>query len=757
MPSDNLIRILGELQLASPKVVAQCESSVKNLCHDLPDFDSVWLDALVQRSVLTAWQAQVLQGSEDAAGLLSAGDFVLQQPLGEQTFLGASRQNGRLAVLRRLPERSDSDHEEVLLTGWRALLDRLDGIRSGAPDSIELPRVWIDGEQSQFVASGFVPGYTLEELIIRGGRLPWQAVAEIGRQLLEAVAWLESCQLYHSHIVLRNIRLNAHGRMCLVNPFAHHMQSPYLSFRSDLKLDDIECTAPELVSSGRMVDSQSELYSVGCVLWNLLTGRSVFLSTDPVTRLSKAAERDVADARSIVPDCPDWMAEQLLAMTRRTPELRPESALVAARHWNARAPKGVPLSRRLLKQMPERDQTPQVAKRGKQPERWKAVVTVSAMLICFVGYSIHRGILPLPLQLTGAVPTDSESSDSDGSDEIAIREAPPTESDSDGLLMMPSPDAGGVVLLQSGRVYRAADIDYDGQLYIEATGDEPAIIRVADQSWIVDADQVSMSHLQIESDSDTNRPLLEAMCGNLQVNHTLWQSSGGCVSVRGTSGVESSVQFADSVFRGTGDGILLDRAVLSCAFRNCLATSTGAVVRVSHESGAFPVVRAERLTVSQSKSLLDIVVGDPDSVLTLQVECVESVFATSTATAGLIRIAGPENWRPDRLQVLFSPPIQGNGAIVSSAVNPVIYLDRSLRQMVALSEKQIENRSLMLVEPTFAAPSGSASPWAGFELTDFDGPKLSPQLPGVDISRLPIPVNPEMGATHKNSVMTGEE
>ena len=202
MPSDNLIRILGELQLASPNVVAQCESSVKTLCHDLPDFDSVWLDALVQRSVLTAWQAQVLQGSEDAAGLLSAGDFVLQQPLGEQTFLGASRQNGRLAVLRRLPERSDSDHEEVLLTGWRTLLDRLDGIRSGAPDSIELPRVWIDGEQSQFVASGFVPGYTLEELIIRGGRLPWQAVAEIGRQLLEAVAWLESCQLYHSHIVL---------------------------------------------------------------------------------------------------------------------------------------------------------------------------------------------------------------------------------------------------------------------------------------------------------------------------------------------------------------------------------------------------------------------------------------------------------------------------------------------------------------------------------------------------------------------------
>lgn len=763
MPSDILIEMLSELHLASPQAVSRCEASVRRLCHDLPDFDTVWLDALVQQNVVTKWQAEVLQNalqspadSGRVSDLLRAGDFLLQQPLGEQTFLAVSQEHGRLAVLRRVPAATELEEEDVRASAWKALLDRLDQLRATAPQSIELPRVWIEGDQHHHVAAGYTPGYSLEELVIRGGRLPWQAVAEIGRQLLEAVTWLESGRLYHGHILLRNIRINAAGHMCLVNPFAHHLESPYLSFRSDLRLEDVECTAPELVSTGRMVDSQSELYSVGCVLWHLLTGRSVFLSTDPVTRLSRAAERDITDPRSIVPDCPDWLAEQLLTMTRRTPELRPESALVASHHWNARAPRGLSASRRILRQMPDRNRAPRVKRRSSSMDRWKALATVSAMLLCFVGYSIHRGILPMPLQLGGSLSAESQPDNTNGNKVSPQRKATITHSDSDGLLRMPAPDAGGVVLLQSGRAYRAADIEFEGQVYIEATGDAPAVIQVADDSWTVKAREISLSDLQIESDSDVKRSLFTAQCKGFKANHTLWQANAGAVAVEGAYGGGVSVSFTDNVFQGVGNAVQMDGSVITCEFGNCLCTVTGAVVRVNHDRGAFPVVRTDRLTVSQSNSLMDLIMGDTATVLMLQVECSESVFATSSSTGGLLRIAGPEKWEPDKLQVLFTAPNQGNGAILSSEVNPVIYLDRSLSQMVALKEEQIENRSLMLVDPIFSA-SGQRSPWAGFQLIDFDGPKLSPQLPGVDITRLPVPVNPQTESPLETFKKTGEE
>ena len=56
-PSDNLIDFLLEQKLCTRHDVERCEPCVRRLCHDLPDFDSVWLDALVQNHVLTSWQA----------------------------------------------------------------------------------------------------------------------------------------------------------------------------------------------------------------------------------------------------------------------------------------------------------------------------------------------------------------------------------------------------------------------------------------------------------------------------------------------------------------------------------------------------------------------------------------------------------------------------------------------------------------------------------------------------------------------------
>ena len=77
--------------------------------------------------------------------------------------------------------------------------------------------------------------------------------------------------------------------------------------------------------------------------------------------------------------------------------------------------------------------------------------------------------------------------------------------------------------------------------------------------------------------------------------------------------------------------------------------------------------------------------------------------------------------------------------------------DRSLNRLVALDESQMTAQSLLLATPTFQANQFSASPGKRFEpsdfqLLDYDGPKLRPELPGISVSEMPDVNSGEAGA-----------
>jgi eukaryotic-like serine/threonine-protein kinase len=75
-PSRRLQQILLGLKLCSPRDLRRCASRVKALSADLPAFDSVWLDALVQRRLLTSWQAQTIEAEQPE--LLRIGPCVVE-------------------------------------------------------------------------------------------------------------------------------------------------------------------------------------------------------------------------------------------------------------------------------------------------------------------------------------------------------------------------------------------------------------------------------------------------------------------------------------------------------------------------------------------------------------------------------------------------------------------------------------------------------------------------------------------------------
>ncbi len=760
---------LVSLNLATEQEVAACESSVKRLCQNLPEFDSVWVDALVQRRVLSPWQADVLSSSKPER--LRVGEYCKTDQISANTFHAVSVENSRQVVLHAVPSQSHATHLQRQIQALK------DG-PSTAPASLEYPRQFLTPGEADaatspvagHIACRFVAGWTAEDLIIRGGRIPWPAVAEIGRQALEALRWLEDQKLVHGNVNLQNLRLRPNGQAVLVSALLNSVAANGVSLTANLRLKDVAAVAPECVGSGIAASPRSDLYSLGCVLWQLLTARPPFLSADPVTKVLKSQETDIEDVRQIVPDCPDWLSRQLQSLTRRSPELRPASCADAHRQWEQHASAGVSQTRRLLKRLPDgsRSVVGQRHRASIGSSSGTTVVTVAAMIGLFAFLGFQRGLIPAPLNLarTGAVNQHPVAAPATATS-VASAHASVAVAGVDvgqetaGPRTLPQPDAAGVVVLESGQAYVASDLEYAGVMHIETTAADVAIVqRGAQQTWRISADQIVMRNIEVRSVPADGKPVaasspqtaVQCTCDVLALDKCRIDSGRGANRDRGIywtpgAGLASVVSISNSVFQGSGYGIWMSQPPQRCDLKNLLVRTNRSALRfdVQGASRALVELSATGITQTGGISFVDAVVFD-SSLPQLQVRltCGESVLAVTT---GLVQIAGPESWPLERVEVECLLPERGNPTIVPPGVRTAIGFDAGLNSVVALPESQIRAEALLIANPIFRGNHAQSAAQSrlqsrlqtadsAFELLDYEGPKLSQKLPGVDLSQL---------------------
>jgi hypothetical protein len=745
-PSDNLKQLLCDLNLCTDADLRRCQTDVRRLCGDLPDFDSVWLDVLVRRQHLTAWQAEVLQSDQPSS--LQVDRFVLTEPLGQKTWRATTGSTGASVVIRRL-ELTDSSvarsHVRQQVEAWNQA-----AASNPPPDSLWLPREVVVRDDEVFLAGPFVAGYSADELILRGGRLPQSAVQSIGQDLWRAVAWLESFGTYHGRLSLRNLRIRSDGTAVLVAACASVWEKPQVSFGDNLTLQDVDSMAPELVSTGRTVGAASELYSAGLLLWQLLAARSPFLTTDPINRILKAQQEDVSDVRDVVPDCPDAMAECIQKLSRRNSSLRPASAQEAQQDWNRATTKSRSAVRAIIRSMPERTIRRPAA--ATSPRKIVARgVAVVGLVLCFVTFGWQRGLLPVPLSIDDpSAPADVTTVDDSTAADVVETSSGDQEPERSplGYRIMPPPDAAGVVVLQSGETYEASDLNFEGVLHVEPSdADAVRVIVPAGSAWKLNARQVSLSGLvvteQAGSSASTESPaLIQAECDVLSAQQVTMHSTSAMTAVRWSSATEHTgvIRFTDVAVTGTGYALHVVSPAQRCEFYNVLLLSEAGGLRVDTEGDrSLPPLYLNRITQARGRSTVDVFCATaatrPQHLL---LETGESVVAPTVA---LVRWAGSERWTPQHAMVRFVLPERGNPTIVPPNLDPVVVLDRSLQQLVALPDSQLVLESLLLADAEFrgagtADVDGTETDFRAFEVLDYAGPKLNTEMPGCDVSRL---------------------
>ncbi len=727
-PSDNLKAALAALHLCTPQELAACEPEVRQLTGDLPGFDSCWLDILVSHRLVTPWQAECLQSTNPHSMML--GSYRLREPLGAYSWQAETLDRQRLAVLHEIRS-TDSSATGYCEERTKSILNQVNDVRDHVSSAICLPREFLHDEQTTWMASPFVHGWQLDELVIRGGRIPWQVVAEIGQTLLIGMYQLHVGGLCHGDICLRNIRLRPDGTTVLVDPFIKRLRQPAVGFRNDMQLRDIQYCAPELAGTGRRHDVISDLYSLGSVLWQLLTARPTFLSADPIRFLMQCREHDVEDVRNWVPDCSDALAHVIHSLTRRRPELRPQSIDDVLHAWPTASRGPSRATRQLLKRLPDRHHVtvpvqPSIHRRKLVRAGWISAGIAGCAMLGLAG-----NLVPLPLTLNRMTAT---------SDEPITLQSPQKPSLDRSPLPAPNPD--GVIQLISGQVYLATNFTHPGNIQIRTNDTETSIIEVeADAAWTIAAAQIQLSgiHIRYVPGTKPGKHLLDLCCRILAAENCLIEQPDSLTGtgLRWTPSDTGStvIQLNNIVFVAGRQAIHTTQPPDRFVCRNTLFQDTQTAWRCDAQQDSRLRLDANHVTQFRGQSFVDIAVMESQGPTSVELNCGDSVLTPGDA---IVRMASTQtDWRPEETTVAFYLSGSARPTVIPPRLAPAVWLDRSLGHTVELPNSQLLVESLLMAELYFDSSAPPERPFGTAQLIDFDGPKLDPGMPGIDIKQLP--------------------
>jgi serine/threonine protein kinase len=192
-------------------------------------------------------------------------------------------------------------------------------------------RVFDVGEDDgrPFIAMEYVEGETLAELVARRGSLPPAEVATLGAQACAGLAAAHAAGLVHRDVKPQNLLLSTDGLVKLGDfGIAVGYEGTRLTLAGTV-LGTAGYLAPEQ-ARGEQVSAAADIYAVGAVLHELLTGEPS-RTVGSLTALGAADGFEPPDLAARRPDAPAELVEAVTACLAVRPEDRPASAAALAR------------------------------------------------------------------------------------------------------------------------------------------------------------------------------------------------------------------------------------------------------------------------------------------------------------------------------------------------------------------------------------------------------------------------------------------
>ena len=181
----------------------------------------------------------------------------------------------------------------------------------------------------RYLVMEYLDGRGLDQTLGNGEMMKPRKAARIAQQIAEALTAAHEHNVIHRDLNPSNIMLCKVGRQRDVVKVLDFGLARLQGSTEELtgvgeRLGTAHYMAPEYIQSTRL-DHRSDLYGLGCVLFEMLTGRTPFVG--PTLRvLESQVTHKVPTPTSLAPGTPKWLDALVMQLLEKSPDARPENA-----------------------------------------------------------------------------------------------------------------------------------------------------------------------------------------------------------------------------------------------------------------------------------------------------------------------------------------------------------------------------------------------------------------------------------------------
>lgn len=182
-----------------------------------------------------------------------------------------------------------------------------------------------------YIVMEYVPGKTLQDRLNENGPLEVEEILQVGYQLASGLAAAHAIGIVHRDLKPSNILLET----------GDQIRTRITDFGLARAVDDASVTRSGMIAgtplymapeqaAGKFVDQRADLFSLGSVLYVMLSGRPPFRAPSTLAVMKRVAEDKPRPIREIIPDAPEWLCGLIDRLHQKSPEQRIQTAAEVA-------------------------------------------------------------------------------------------------------------------------------------------------------------------------------------------------------------------------------------------------------------------------------------------------------------------------------------------------------------------------------------------------------------------------------------------
>jgi eukaryotic-like serine/threonine-protein kinase len=304
-------------------------------------------------------------------------------------YMAEDQQLGRRVALKVLHRRFAED--EQFVERFRREASSAAGLSRANLVAIFDRGEW-DG--TYYISMELVEGRTLKDIVREKGPAPPQAAVDLTLQILRAARYAHKHGIVHRDIKPHNVLIDQDGRV-RVTDFGIARAGTSDITETGSVMGTAQYLSPEQ-AQGRPVDERADLYAIGIVLYELLTGQVPFDADSPVTvALKQVSEMPVPPA-NLVPSIPPAIDAVVLHALEKDPDRRWQNAdeFIAALETAIAEPQRIPPP-----------PPPPVVEEERRSRWWLWVLIALALLAIAVG--LYLALRPEQLTVPNVIDRES--------------------------------------------------------------------------------------------------------------------------------------------------------------------------------------------------------------------------------------------------------------------------------------------------------------------------------------------------------------